>query len=175
MTKDEILAMTREQIFRAVRPVESMECPECGTNQNVSPIQWIEKCGEMRTSETVTVILPLPPACLSPNRPTGSRGGRMKRAAALKRCRKLACIAVHAEHIDTAPWTRVTAKATFHHKQKRRRDGANFNAMLKGYCDGIVDAGLVVDDDATHWTTLPPEFCVDKDLSRVELVIERLG
>lgn len=127
------------------------------------------------TSETVTIILPLPPACLSPNKPTGSVGGRMKRAAALKKCRKLAMLAVLDQSIDSAPWPVVTAKAEFFHKQERRRDGANYNAMMKGYFDGVVDAGLVPDDDSEHWTTLPPGFSIDKDLSRVELTIERVS
>jgi len=128
----------------------------------------------MTILETVTLILPLPAPCLSPNRPTGSRGGRMKRAVALKRCRKLARRATEDESIDTGPWERVTVQATFFHKQKNRRDGANFNAMLKGYFDGIVDAGLAVDDDADHWTTLPPDFRTDKELSRVEIVVSRV-
>ena len=128
----------------------------------------------MTTTETVTIILPLPPACLSPNRPTASAGGRMKRAASLKKCRRLARQAIEAECIDSGPWECATAKAAFYHKQKRRRDGANHNSMMKGYFDGIVDAQLVVDDDADHWTTLPPVFFVDRELSRVEVTIERV-
>jgi len=121
--------------------------------------------------ESVTIVLPLPPAVLNPN---GQHGHWARRAAALKKCRKLARKAVVDECIETGPWVQVKVKAIFFHKVKRRRDGSNFNTRMKGYFDGIVDAGLVVDDDAEHWTTLPPEFRIDKQVSRVEVMITRL-
>jgi len=124
-------------------------------------------------NETVTIVLPLPPAVLSPNRPPGSIGGRMKKAAAAKRLRGLARTAALEEGIESAPWESATLQAVFYHKQKRRRDGTNYNASLKAAQDGIVDAGLIVDDDADHLTTLPPVFRIDKGLSRVELTLER--
>jgi hypothetical protein len=119
-------------------------------------------------NETVTIILPLPPAVLNPN---GQHGHWARRAAALKKCRRLARQAVEAECIASGPWGSAEVRAVFFHKQARRRDGANFNTRLKGYFDGIVDAGLVVDDDATHWTTLPPEFHIDTKLGRVEITV----
>jgi Holliday junction resolvase RusA-like endonuclease len=79
-----------------------------------------------------------------------------------------------AEGIESAPWAKVTAQATFYHATDRRRDGANFNAMLKGVFDGIVDAGIVADDDHKHWTTLPPAFAQDKKNPRVEVTITRV-
>ena len=62
----------------------------------------------------------------------------------------------------------------FYHKTNRRRDGANYNAMLKGAFDGIVDAGIAVDDDHKHWTTLPPEFHIDKEFPRVEITVTKI-
>ena len=124
-------------------------------------------------SETVTIVLPLPPSILSPNRPTGSRGGRFARAAASKRYRRLAKEATLAERIESGPWTRATVQATFVHKQKRRRDDVNHLGMLKSAYDGIVEAGLLVDDDSEHLTTLPAVFRVEK-ASRVELKFERV-
>lgn len=125
-------------------------------------------------TEIVKIILPLPPRCLSPNCPPGSRGGRMKKAAAAKRMRQLARSAVECCGIDTGPWKRATIKARFYHKQKRRRDDVNSLAMLKSVYDGVVDAGLLMDDDSEHLTTLPAEFLIDRELSRVELVFERV-
>lgn len=122
-------------------------------------------------SESATIVLPLPPRVLSPN---GQHGHWTRRAAALKKCRRLAKEATLAEGIQTGPWERAEMKATFYHAQKRRRDGANYNAMLKGYIDGIVDAQLAVDDDSDHWSTLPPDFKQDREFPRVEIVVRRV-
>lgn len=121
--------------------------------------------------ETVTIVLKLPPACLSPNKPPFSAGGRYAKAAAIKKQRRDARNAIEEERIESGPWEKVEAKAVFYHKTNRRRDGANFNAQLKGAFDGIVDAGLVVDDDHKHWTTLPPGFEIDNEFPRVEITI----
>jgi hypothetical protein len=124
----------------------------------------------MTNSESLTIVLPLPPAALNQN---GSHGKWYMRANALKTCRKLARDAVEAEGIE-GTWDRVEVKAVFFHKQKRRRDDVNHNAKLKGYFDGIVDAGLVVDDDSEHWTTLPPGFEIDREQGRVEITVTRV-
>jgi len=124
--------------------------------------------------ETLTIILPLPPQCLSPNWVSGSFGGRMARASATKKYRRQAKEASEAEGIESGPWQKIEMKAHFYHKQKRRRDGVNHNAMLKSAQDGIVDSGVAVDDDSLHWSTLEPEFSIDKQLSRVEITITRI-
>lgn len=124
-------------------------------------------------TETATIVLPLPPAVLSPNRPGGSRGGRFARAAAAKKYKRLAHEAAEQAQISTGPWERATVAAKFFHKQARRRDDVNHLAMLKAAYDGIVAAGLLVDDDAAHLTTLPAAFDIDRDAPRVELTITR--
>jgi len=123
-------------------------------------------------NETITIILDLPDPYLSPNKPAITRGGRMKKWRLTQKCRKQACKAVKDERVETGPWTMAEGRAIFYHAQKRRRDGANFNAMLKGYIDGVVDSGLLIDDDEKHWTLLPPEFRLDK-YPRLELTITR--
>ena len=75
--------------------------------------------------------------------------------------------------IESAPWQSVGVRATFYHKVKRRRDDVNHLAMLKPAYDGIVDAGLLVDDDASCLVTLPADFMIDATAPRVELKIER--
>lgn len=122
-------------------------------------------------TETCTIILELPNPALSPN---GQHGHWMKRAMITKRYRRLACEATQAEQIETGPWEKVVVTATFYHKDNRRRDGVNFNAMLKAAQDGIVDSGLVYDDDATCWSTMPPIFKIDTKFPRVEITIERI-
>lgn len=129
--------------------------------------------GNVDKEESATIVLPLPPACLSPNRPPGSRGGRMRKAAAAKRCRRLAREAAAALGVESGPWLRATVRATFYHAQARRRDDVNHLAMLKPAYDGIVDAGLLADDDSEHLTTLPARFLLDRQCPRVELLVTR--
>jgi hypothetical protein len=123
-------------------------------------------------NESCTVVLPLPPSILSPNNPPGSRGGRFARAAAAKKYKRLAREATEAVGIETGPWERATVQATFFHQKERRRDDVNHLAMLKPAYDGIVEAGLLVDDDSTHLTTLPARFKVDRKWERVELHLD---
>jgi len=123
------------------------------------------------TNESVTIILPLPPRVLSPNCPIASMRGRFMKAAAAKKQRRLAKEAVEAEEIESVPWDNADLQAVFFHKTKRRRDGVNHNQMLKSAQDGIVDSGLLIDDDAEHLTTLPPKFEIDKECPRVEITI----
>jgi hypothetical protein len=124
--------------------------------------------------ESVTIVLPLPPRVLSPNCPAGTRGGRFARAAASKKYKETARTAVLDQRIETGPWLRATVEAVFWHVSKRRRDDVNHLAMLKPAYDGVVVAGLLVDDDAAHLTTLPARFGVDRLTPRVELRFERV-
>ncbi|MFA5186672.1 MAG: hypothetical protein WC551_09370 [Patescibacteria group bacterium] len=64
--------------------------------------------------------------------------------------------------------------AKFYYATNRRRDQDNATAALKAAYDGIVDSGLVGDDDIRHMRRDSPEFAIDKDHPRVELTIVRL-
>jgi hypothetical protein len=121
--------------------------------------------------ESVTIILPLPVTALSPNAAVGSIGGRFEKAAATKRYRRLAREAVEAEKIESMPWNRVIVTAAFFHKADRRRDPDNATGSLKAAYDGIVDSGLVPDDDSKHMRRGEPSFSIDKESPRVELTI----
>jgi hypothetical protein len=123
--------------------------------------------------ETVVITLPLPARVLSPNCPVGSIGGRYMKASASKRYRRLAKDAVEDECITTGPWRHATVEVTFHHKQQRRRDQDNAMASLKAVYDGIVDSGLIVDDDYDHLERRSPRFLIDREYPRVTLIIER--
>ena len=126
------------------------------------------------TPEQVTIILPLPPKVLQPNCTVGTIGGRFMKAAATKRYRRLAKEAVEAECIETTPWGKVTVKAVFYFSHARRRDPDNAMGSLKAAYDGIVDTGLVADDDYEHMERMPPIFRGDCNYPRVELTITRL-
>ena len=125
----------------------------------------------MSERESIKIILPLPNPVLSPNVAYAAYGGLMKKAAATKRYRILACNEVYDEQVDSAPWGHVEVQAVFFYGDGRRRDPDNATASLKAVYDGIVDAGLVEDDDWDHMTRLPPERQVDRKFPRVELTI----
>ena len=55
----------------------------------------------------------------------------------------------------------ATIKRVFYFKDNRRRDKDNFDAMTKAVSDGMVDSGLLLDDDQITW--MPTEFIIDKE------------
>lgn len=123
-------------------------------------------------SEKVIIVLPLPPRVLSPNCPSGTRGGRFARAAAAKRYKQLAESAT-VEAAAGMRWEKCAVEALFYHKTARRRDDVNHLAMLKPAYDGVVLAGLIPDDDREHLRTTGARFFMDKKNPRVELVFTR--
>ena len=98
----------------------------------------------------------------------------MMKAAATKKYRRLAREAVEAEGVDSAPWSVVGVKATFFKKGRNRFDPDNAAGSLKAVYDGIVDAGLVADDDIHHMKREMPDLAVDKDSPRVMIEITRI-
>lgn len=125
-------------------------------------------------NEAITIILPIPNRVLSPNCAVGSLRGRFMKAAAAKKYRKQAKDAAEACGVETGPWQMANVAATFYHSMKRRRDQDNAMAALKSAYDGIVDAGIVVDDDYEHLRRDAPDFLIDKKHPRVELIIRRI-
>ena len=124
-------------------------------------------------TESVTIVLPLPAKVLSPNCTIGTMRGRFMKAAATKRYRRITREAIENERIETLPWNMASVGASFYWKNKGRHDQDNASASLKAAYDGIVDAGLLEDDDYKHMKREPPVFLVDKENPRVELTITR--
>lgn len=62
------------------------------------------------------------------------------------------------------PYLKATIGLKFHFKDNRRRDHRNFEGRCKAYDDGIVDAGILKDDDKITW--LPTEFIINPELDR---------
>ncbi len=125
--------------------------------------------------EELLIVLPLPARVLHPNCTIGSFGGRMMKAAAVKKCRRVTAEAIEAEQIETIPWEKAKVTARFYYKTKRKRDQDNAMGALKAVYDGIVDSGLCVDDDWEHMNRGVPEILIDRDHPRVELTITRLA
>lgn len=127
-----------------------------------------------KANETVTIILPLPPRVLSPNCAIATVGGRFAKASATKKLRALTKKYIEEEKIETAPWKKVKVCVEFFYCNKQRRDQDNASASLKAVYDGIVDSGLVEDDDWKHMVHTFPTFHLDKNHPRVQLVVTRL-
>jgi Holliday junction resolvase RusA-like endonuclease len=125
-------------------------------------------------SEEITIILPLPNKVLQPNFTIGSFGGRMMKAAAAKKYRRLAREAIEAEQLETLPWKKIFVQATFHYKTRRRRDTDNAMGALKSAYDGIIESGLIPDDTPNYMKRKEPDFKLDKEFPRVILTITRL-
>ncbi len=126
------------------------------------------------TPESVVIVLPLPGGLLSPNHTIGSMGGRFAKAGAIKKYRRVAREAVQEEGIETAPWGKASVEATFYFKDKRKRDQDNAIGSLKAAYDGIVDSGLLKDDDWDSMEREKPRQKIDRKHPRVELTIKRL-
>ena len=122
------------------------------------------------SSESITLVLPLPHNCLSPN----ARIHWTVKAGVTKKARRLARQAVEAEDICTKPWQKVKAQETFFYNVCRNRDERNAVAMLKAYYDGEVDAGLIEDDNYQILTHGQPTFEIDRNDPRVEITISKL-
>ena len=127
------------------------------------------------TNEAITIVLPLPSARLSPNRPVMTRGGRIAKAVETKKYRANAKAVAEAVGLESGPWAKARASEVFFWPDKRRRDVRNAEARMKPAFDGIVDAGVLADDSADHLTHLPTEFEVDRQNPRVEIRIERVS
>ena len=118
----------------------------------------------------ITITLPLPDPALSPN----ARVHRWAEARAIKAYREYAW-AVTKEAIGRRPdplWEKATAQATFYFGTNRQRDKDNFKAMLKSVFDGMVDAGLMVNDSGLDHKRAT--FAVDPARPRVEITIEKV-
>lgn len=68
---------------------------------------------------------------------------------------------------------RCEIKQTVYYPTNRRHD--NDNSVPKFILDGIVEGGMVVDDDSLHITKLTLESFVDAENPRTELLITVLG
>lgn len=128
----------------------------------------------MTYPESVIIILPIPSRILSPNVPYATIRGRFANAAATKKYRRLARVAIEAEYLETMPWRHAEVRPVFYFATNRRRDTDNAMASLKSAYDGIVDSGLVKDDTPEYMTRIQPEFRTDKDSPRVEVEIVRV-
>ena len=62
------------------------------------------------------------------------------------------------------PYLRATIGLKFYFRDNRRRDHRNYEGMCKAYDDGLVDSGILKDDDKITWQ--PTEFIINPELDR---------
>ncbi len=114
---------------------------------------------------SIVITLPFPPAELSPN----SRCGWRAKAAAVQAYRYECKVLCRQETNGMTMPQYTTATITFVLKDKRRHDWDNLLASFKAGIDGIVDAGLLPDDDVRSWSCSLRYEQGPKALVRVEL------
>ena len=127
--------------------------------------------------DTITITLPLPNKMLSPNHTVGSIGGRMAKAQAIKSYRQNAWLATLASIAERSEFHQIQAAQVtlvFYLPDKRRRDIGNLEASMKPAYDGLVDAGLIVDDDYLHLEHAQSTIEIDKGNPRVEITVTRV-
>ena len=91
-------------------------------------------------------LLHLPDSKLSPNK----RLHYMSLHQAKKAAKEEAFVLVLESGRPDVPYDKAHITITWVAKDKRRRDVDNLFASMKPYIDGLVDSGLLTDDDAMH-------------------------
>lgn len=95
----------------------------------------------------------------------------MRHAAAVANWRQAAHWAAKAEKLPRLRKAQIIA--TLHFGDRRRRDPANYHPTLKPIIDGLVDYGLLPDDDHQH--LIGPDIRMgEPGVPRVQLYIREL-
>jgi len=119
---------------------------------------------------TLTITLPPP----NPKLHAHAKGGWRAKVGATKELRQLAwSLALEACEQLEEPWPAASVEYRFCVPDLRRRDAANMIQATKPAIDGLVDAGLIPDDDWRHLGTKAVIVELDRENPRVELMLER--
>lgn len=122
-------------------------------------------------AETFTCFLDLPPRELHQN--TARVGHWSVKSKAVKLYRSAAhAMAIAAGRPRSCPWRAARLSVQFRVPDKRRRDVLNYLAALKSGIDGIVDAGVLVDDDKLEIGSV--YMMVDRDLEGVVMRFDKI-
>lgn len=92
------------------------------------------------------ITLPVPPKHLQPNKKCSWQTKARLTKKARTNARLMALVA-----LDRRPapyWPKVRIRVTWFFRLARRRDEKNLDGWLKAYIDGLVDAGIMIDDNA---------------------------
>ncbi len=105
--------------------------------------------------------------------PHASGNTHYLKSTATKAHRELACLISRA-HMPSEPWTRCRLNLRYYKPSDRVLDHLNMAGRVKAIIDGVVDAGLIPDDNDQYLEAGPQLSDIDKDNPRIELVFERL-
>lgn len=120
-----------------------------------------------RRKHTITLSLPLPPYVLS-GHAKGHWRGKAEATRKMRHHAHMEATRLRLLH-ETRTMTLAIVSMQFYLSSRRRRDALNLANGCKPYIDGVVDAGIIDDDD---WKTLSVgviECAVDSARPRVEL------
>ena len=147
-------------------------CPDwCCRRQLADHADPTQGCWSHDQITVTSITMSIPPRILSPNaRPHWGRLASVK-----KRRREMVAMLARASmgQVDPPRWKQAELTPVFYWPSSRRRDRDNAQAMLKADIDGLVDAGLLDDDEGL--LTMPAGMLVDKAAPRVVLVVRDLG
>lgn len=125
--------------------------------------------GPGRVVATVEIDLPLPGKSLHAH----AKGSWRAKAKPVRDAKRTATWATRAVW-DGTPWERAEVDYLFRVPDNQVRDAANLVASCKAYIDGVVAAGLLVDD---RWQALSIgtiECVIDRDAPGVTLLFRRI-
>jgi hypothetical protein len=102
-----------------------------------------------------------------------------KRARVVKQwrddARLVALDARNRSGIQTFPWEAVRVRYEYVSPIRRFPDPDNAIAACKPILDGIVSAGVIVNDDRAHVSLEEPRFRVERGRRFVDVVVSRVG
>jgi Holliday junction resolvase RusA-like endonuclease len=133
-------------------------------------LRWIKAWHDAVMPDVITVTVGTPSRLMNPN----SRCHWGVKAKATKRARVEAWAAAQVAMYEAnvkGGWKEATAEVHWYARDSRRRDKDNCLSSLKATFDGLVDAGLLVDDNAI--THLPLIIFVDPKNPRVEIHLKK--
>ncbi len=111
----------------------------------------------------------LPPGKLSPNARV-HWSERSPAAAEFREACRLYCIDRRNQLKQWAPFVRPVMNLTFVFGKDRRRDEDNMRTRFKPGLDGLVDAGLLIDDNPGRLITGSLTMLVDKDRAPLTII-----
>lgn len=120
---------------------------------------------------SITITLPIPDACLSPNARChwAVKHREAKKVRANAKLRTLAALGRNAAPM----WNRAEVRINWYGRTATSRDGDNGLARCKSVMDGIADAGIVTND--RNFIYFPIKFGVDRKNPRLEIDIRPHG
>lgn len=116
---------------------------------------------------TLTIVLPPINSKLHAH----NKGHWSNKIKATSDLRQLACLKT--KQLTDARWQAAAVLYRFYFPDLRRRDAANAIQATKPAIDGVVDAGLIPDDDWKHLEIAGVECFLDRKNPRVELCFRR--